>query len=226
MNFWLSISRGIDAVTRSFGWILMWLTTFMVLIGSMNVIARNISSKDGWQNFLLNRFGESLQPFIDGVLSFVAPLSSNIFFELQTYAFDLVFLLGAAYVFSENGHVRVDVLFSRLGAKGRAWVDNFGITLFLIPFCSLALFVSQKTIANSWSKFEQSPNPGGLARYPMKAVIMMAFTLLIIQGISELIKNIALLRGHPDSKSMHANAVSEKDPVKVIPDTATSEVTG
>ncbi len=217
MDFWLSISRGIDAVTRGFGKVLMWLTTFMVLIGSMNVIARNISSRDGWKNFFLDRFGESTQPFINAVVGFFAPLSSNVFFELQTYAFDLVFLLGAAYVFSENGHVRVDVLFSRLGAKGRAWIDNFGILAFLIPFCWLGLFVSQRTVAQSWSKFEQSPNPGGLARYPMKAVIMMAFTLLIIQGISELIKNTALLRGHPNSKSMHAHAISEKEPVKVSP---------
>ena len=209
MNFWLSISRGIDAVTRAFGRTLMWLTTFMVLAGSMNVISRNITSKTGWRDFLLNRFGEGSQSFIDTVIRIFTPLGGNIFFELQTYAFDLVFLLGAAYVFSENGHVRVDVLFSRLGAKGRAWIDNFGISIFLIPFCWLGLFVSQRTIAQSWSKFEQSPNPGGLPRYPMKAVIMMAFTLLIIQGISELIKNTALLRGHPNSGSMHDGAVSE-----------------
>jgi len=221
MNFLLSISRGIDAVTRAFGRTLMWLTTFMVLAGSMNVISRNITSKTGWRDFLLNRFGEGSQSFIDAVIAFFTPLGGNIFFELQTYAFDLVFLLGAAYVFSENGHVRVDVLFSRLAAKGRARIDNFGIMVFLIPFCWLGLFVSQKTIAQSWSKFEQSPNPGGLARYPMKAVIMMAFTLLIVQGISELIKNTALLRGHPNSGSMHEGAISES-----VAEAKVKEVTG
>jgi len=223
MNFWLSISRGIDAVTRAYGRTLMWLTTFMVLAGSLNVVSRNITSRVGWRDFLLNRFGEGAQSFIDGVIAFFTPLGGNIFFELQTYAFDLVFLLGAAYVFSENGHVRVDVLFSRLGAKGRAWIDNFGIMVFLIPFCWLGLFVSQKTVAQSWSKLEKSPNPGGLDRYPMKAVIMMAFTLLIIQGISELIKNTALLRGHPNSGSMHDGAVSEAEATREV---VATEVTG
>ncbi|MEZ4631470.1 MAG: TRAP transporter small permease subunit [Deinococcales bacterium] len=179
MNFFLSLSRGIDTITNAIGKITFWLTTVMVLVGAYNVITRYLSRWIGIQ------------------------LSGNVYFELQTYAYDLIFLLGAAYVFSQNGHVRVDIIFSNLKEKTRAWIDVFGAMLFLVPFCWLGIFLSRKYVADSWRVFEQSPNPGGLPRYPMKTVIIMAFALLIIQAISETIKNIAFIRGHENSGSVH-----------------------
>ncbi len=187
-RFFLSISQGIDAVTATIGKITFWLTLFMVLVGAYNVIAR----------YLGRYLGSAINS--DSLFYTFQRYS----FELQTYAYDLVFLLGAAYVMQQNGHVRVDILYSRLKAKAKAVIDIFGAIFFLIPFCSLSIFLSKQYVAKSWANLEQSPNPGGLARYPMKTVIIIAFALLLLQAISETIKNIAFISGHPNSRSMHS----------------------
>ena len=164
-----------------------WLTLFMVLIGGFNVIARYAYDP------IARAFGDT----------FAQQLSSNVYLELQTYAYNLVFLLGAAFVLNQNAHVRVDIVFTQLGPKARAWVDVLGTTLFLIPFALMGIYFSQSYIARSWRQLEVSPNPGGLPRYPIKTVILIAFALLIVQGISEIIKNAAFIRGRTDSKSVH-----------------------
>ncbi len=187
-KFFLGFSRGIDVITTTIGKVVLWLTLFMVLVGAYNVIAR----------YLGRYLGSAISP--DSIFYTLQRYS----FELQTYAYDLVFLLGAAYVMQQNGHVRVDILFSRLGAKTKAFIDIFGAIFFLIPFCSLSIFLSKQYVAKSWASLEQSPNPGGLPRYPIKTVIIVAFALLILQAISETIKNIAFISGHPNSRSMHS----------------------
>lgn len=147
-----------------------WLVLGMVLLGAFNAIAR-----------YLDRF--------TGI-----GLSSNTYIELQWYFFSMVFLLGAAYTLKHDAHVRVDVLYGRLGPQGQAWINIAGVVLFLIPFCVLMITVSVPAVMNSWAVREMSPDPGGLPRYPIKTVIPIAFLLLILQGISMLVRQITRLR--------------------------------
>lgn len=122
-------------------------------------------------------------------------LTSNAFLEGQWYLFSAVFLLGAAWALRENAHVRVDVLYGRLGPRGKAWTDLLGAVLFLLPFCALMLWATAPSVAESWAVREVSPDPGGLPRYPIKALVPVAFVLLLLQGVAEAIKAVATLRG-------------------------------
>lgn len=171
MQRWLRLASGIDHFNEWTGRIVYWLTLGMVLVGAYNAIVRYLDRFTG------------------------LGLSSNTYIELQWYMFSLIFLLGAAYTLKHNAHVRVDVLYSRLSPRGRAWINLGGTVLFLIPFCILVIWTSWPTVRNSWAVMEVSPDPGGLPRYPIKTVIPLAFLLLMIQGLSILIKQIALLRG-------------------------------
>lgn len=163
--------RGVDRFNGLLGSAVNWLVALMIAIGAFNAVARYLTR------------GTSLS------------ISSNAYIELQWYLFSLVFLLGAACVLRSDGHVRVDVLYSRLGERGRARVNVAGTVLFLIPFCILMLLVSYPAVRASWRIRETSPDPGGLARYPVKAVILVGFALLLLQGIAELLRNVAVLRG-------------------------------
>jgi len=122
-------------------------------------------------------------------------LTSNAFLEGQWYLFSAVFLLGAAWTLRENAHVRVDVLYGRLGPRGKAWTDLLGAVLFLLPFCALMLWATGPSVAESWAVREVSPDPGGLPRYPIKALVPVAFVLLFLQGVAQAIKAVAALRG-------------------------------
>ena len=195
MKFFLSVARGIDAFTTVIGKLMWWLTLFMVLVGVYNV---------------LTRYGYSVVAAVFGE-AIAEKASGNTYLELQTYAYDLVFLLGAAYVFRTDGHVRVDVVFSTLKARVKAWIDIVATVLFLVPFSMMGIYFSHRYVSSSWRAHEMSPNPGGLARYPIKTVIVIAFALLIAQGISEIIKNIAYLSGREDSGSMYAAKEPEAD---------------
>jgi TRAP-type mannitol/chloroaromatic compound transport system permease small subunit len=166
-----ALPRAIDRTSDLVGRSVLWLVAVMVVIGAYNALAR-----------YLNRFTD-------------ANLASNAYLEAQWYLFSLVFLLGAAYALKEDAHVRVDVLYGRLGVRGRAWIDLLGTLLFLVPFCVLMLWVSWPSVAASWRVREGSPDPGGLPRYPIKAVILVAFALLLLQGVSQALKQVALLRG-------------------------------
>jgi len=169
----LRASRAIDALNRTVGRWVAWLTFAMVLVGAFNAVARYFDRAAG------------------------GGLSSNAYVELQWYLFSLVFLLGAPYALRADAHVRVDVLYGRLGPRGRAWIDVLGGVLFLIPFCLFALVISWPGVRDSWSVREVSPDPGGLARWPIKAAVLVAFGLLLLQGLSETVKRAALLLGHP-----------------------------
>jgi len=104
-------------------------------------------------------------------------------------------LLGAAAGLRQEMHVRVDVLYARLSPRLRAWIDLAGTAIFLIPFCVMMLVTSWPAVSNSWSVREGSPDPGGLARYPIKTVILVCFALLLLQGISLLIRHGAAIAG-------------------------------
>ncbi|MEM8934755.1 MAG: TRAP transporter small permease subunit [Acidobacteriota bacterium] len=117
------------------------------------------------------------------------------FLETQWYLFSVVFLLGASYTLRHDRHVRVDVFYGSLTPRRRALIDLVGTLLFLLPFCGFVLWSSWPAVANSWAVREASPDPGGLPRYPIKALILVAFTLLILQGLAEIVRRVAILRG-------------------------------
>ena len=176
-----AIPRAIDRLNDLIGRAILWLVGVMVVIGAYNAVAR-----------YMNRFTDT-------------NLASNAYLEAQWYLFSLVFLLGAAYALKEDAHVRVDVLYGRLAPRGKAWIDLLGTVLFLIPFCILMLRVSWPSVAASWAVREVSPDPGGLPRYPIKAVILVGFALLLLQGVAEVFKQVALLRGAapPPARGRH-----------------------
>ena len=107
--------------------------------------------------------------------------SSNAFLEGQWYLFSAVFLLGAGYTLHKDKHVRVDVLYSRLSNIGQKRINLIGTLIFAIPFCILGIWSSVDFVANSWSILEQSPDAGGLPRYPVKTLIPLGFALLLVQ---------------------------------------------
>ena len=122
--------------------------------------------------------------------------SNNWALELQWYLFGAAVMLGASYTFQRNEHVRVDLVYGNVSERGRLWIDIFGIIFFLLPACVLFSYLSWVSLfMPSWDILEQSSNAGGLARYPIKFIVPVGFAMLIFQGISELIKRIAALRG-------------------------------
>ena len=122
--------------------------------------------------------------------------SNNWALELQWYLFGAAVMLGASYTFQRNEHVRVDLIYGNVSERGRLWIDVFGVIFFLLPACLLFTYLSWISLfMPSWDILEQSSNAGGLARYPIKFIVPVGFALLAVQGISELIKRIAALRG-------------------------------
>jgi TRAP-type mannitol/chloroaromatic compound transport system permease small subunit len=170
METWLRWAHRIDRFSERSGWVLYWLTLGMIGVGAFNAVARYLDKYTG------------------------LGLSSNMWIELQWYLFSLVFLLGAAYTLKYDDHVRVDVLYSQLSRRGKAWVNLLGTALFLVPFCSVVLWHSIPFVTNSWAILEGSPDPGGLPRYPIKTVIPLALLLVMLQGVSLMIREVAVLR--------------------------------
>ncbi len=159
-----------DRLNTRLGVAVSWLTLAMVAVGAYNAVVRYLGRFTGWN------------------------LSSNAYLELQWYMFSLVFLLGAAYALLTGAHVRVDVIFSRLPERWRRRIDLWGSLLFLIPFALFGLVMSWPAVRNSWAVLEVSSDPGGLPRYPIKSVLLVAFTLLALQGLAEAARNWLRLR--------------------------------
>jgi TRAP-type mannitol/chloroaromatic compound transport system permease small subunit len=180
----LRIARGIDRTNELVGTAVSWLAVLMVLIGAYNAIVRYLGRYIGFN------------------------LSSNAYIEMQWYLFSLLFLLGAAWTLKQDAHVRVDVFYARVSDRARSWINVVGSVLFLIPFCVFVLWVSWPAVRNSWQVREVSPDPGGLVRWPLKAVILVAFVLLLLQALSELVKEIERLRqGAPREAEPHGEGV-------------------
>ena len=157
----------IDGLNEYIGIFVSWLTTLMVLV-----------------------------VFYDTVMRYAFKKGNVAIQELEWHLFAVVFLIGAAYALKQGVHVRVDIIFTRLGARTKAWIDFLGSIFFLIPFAIVVIFSSQNFIANSWAVREMSPDPGGLpARYALKAMIPLGFSLLILQGTSQMFKNFLVAVG-------------------------------
>ena len=170
MELWTRVAAAIDRFSIRLGSAISWLVVAMVLIGAFNAVARYLGRYLG------------------------VNLSSNFYLELQTYLFSLIFLLGASYALASNAHVRVDVLLSRLSRRPRAWIELLGTLFLLLPFCIVSILLAWPMVLSSWRVREGSPDPSGLPRYPLKALILVCFGLLVAQGAAEVIKALQQLR--------------------------------
>lgn len=173
----LRVSRAIDAVTEFIGNLLPYLVVLMIGVGFYNVVARYLGRFVG------------------------ARLTNNSAIEIQWYLYSILFFLGFAYILKHNINVRVDFLYAKWNPQRRAWVDLLGTLLFLIPFCILGIYVTVNPVLSSWGRlpngtwgtWEISPDPDGLPRAPIKTMIIVAFSLLLAQAVSQVIKYIAVL---------------------------------
>lgn len=121
--------------------------------------------------------------------------SSNAWLELQWYLFGATVMLGSSYVLKLNEHVRVDVIYGRLSGTRRAWIDLLGMIVFLMPGAILMVWMSTPWFLEAFTHGEMSSNAGGLIRWPVKLTVPLGFLLLSLQGLSEIIKRAAFLRG-------------------------------
>jgi len=134
----------------------------------------------------------------NAVVRFTVNYSSNGLLEIQWYLFAAIFMLCSPYTLQKNEHVRIDVLSSKLSPRGLAVIDIIGTLFFLLPMVVVVLWLSLPLVADSYKINEMSANAGGLIRWPVKILLPIGFTLLALQGISELIKRIAFLAGMID----------------------------
>lgn len=179
MRFLLRISRVIDQIIDRIGSLLPWLVVLMIGAGFYNVVARYVG------RFLGVR------------------LTNNAAIEIQWYLYAILFFLGFAFILKHNVNVRVDFLYARWSPKQRAMIDFWGTLLFLIPFCILGIYVTINPVlaswgrlpSGSWGTWEMSSDPNGLPRAPIKSMIIVSFTLLLAQAISQAIKYGAVLSG-------------------------------
>jgi TRAP-type mannitol/chloroaromatic compound transport system permease small subunit len=166
----LKFSQAVDALTTLIGKVTMWLILATTLISAGNAIVRKIFD-----------------------------VSSNSLLEIQWYLFAGVFLLGAGYGLLKNSHVRIDFLASRFSDRTRNWIDVFGILAVLFPFCIVIMNLSWPLFTQALASGEMSQNAGGLIRWPVYSLVPLGFGLLMLQGVSELIKRVAFLTGNgPD----------------------------
>jgi TRAP-type mannitol/chloroaromatic compound transport system permease small subunit len=163
----LALARGIDALNRYLGLIVAWAVFLAILISAGNAVSRRF-------------FG----------------VSSNGWLEVQWYLFGAVVMLCAAWALRGGAHVRIDILFSQLSKRWQNWLDLFGLVFFLMPFAALLAWLSAPYAVASFESGEVSLNPGGLMIWPIKFVILFGFVSLLLQGISEIIKRVAVITGH------------------------------
>ena len=168
----LSFSRAIDALNEKIGKAAAWLILVAVLVSTINA---------------LFRYGFSI--------------SSNAWLELQWYLFAGTFLLCAPWTLKSNEHIRIDVVTGRFSPRVHAWIDIIGGLVFLIPMCIVILWSAIPFAWDSIVTWENSSNAGGLIVWPSKLLIPVAFFLLLLQGISEVIKRVAFLKGLIDGKA-------------------------
>jgi TRAP-type mannitol/chloroaromatic compound transport system permease small subunit len=174
----LKLSRGIDAFTRWTGKRLAWLILVAVVVSALNAIMRK---------------------------SF--DISSNSWLELQWVLFSIVFLLCSPWTLLDNEHIRIDIVNNMFSKRGRDIIDVIGHAFFLMPLCIVMIITGGPFFMRSVEVNEQSGNAGGLPQWPAKSLIIIGFVFLLVQGISELIKRIAVMRGlipDPHASQMHA----------------------
>ena len=166
MGFLIQISKLIDALNDRLGRVANWMVLAACLISAANAMSR-----------------------------YAFDLSSNAWLEIQWYLFAAIVMFGASYTLRVNEHVRVDIFYTHLSERGKEWLDLVGTAIFLVPSVFVIAWYSWPFFMQSWATREISGNAGGLIRYPVKFLVPLGFALVGLQGISEIIKRIAGLRG-------------------------------
>jgi TRAP-type mannitol/chloroaromatic compound transport system permease small subunit len=160
----LKLSGAIDRLNEKFGIVANWLVLLACLISAGNAAIRYLFSE-----------------------------SSNGWLEVQWSMFAGMVLLGGPYTLKMNEHVRVDLLYGLVSEKTRIWIDIVCGILFLMPICIILIYFTWPWFVESWRIGEGSSNAGGLIRWPVKLVLPVGFTLMVLQGFSEIVKRIAAL---------------------------------
>lgn len=184
MNALLGLSRAIDAINERIGKIASWLILAAILVSTINAVVRYIRPQ----------------------------MSSNAWLELQWYLFGATFLFVAPWAMKLGEHIRIDILNAKFPKAVRDWIDLLGHLLFLLPVCAAMIYYSVPMARQSYLYNEISQNAGGLPVWPAKWLIPMGFALLFIQGVSEAIKRVAIMRGQMEDTGgggHHAAAEAE-----------------
>lgn len=162
------------------------------LIKGINKINEWVGRGVAWTTFIV-----VIVVFVDVVMRYVFKTSFVFTQELEWHLFAFIFLMGAGYTLLKDGHVRVDIIYQRLGPKAQAWVNLIGVLFFLLPGCYMIIHTSVIFVSNSWSVMEGSPDPGGIPyRFVLKACIPAGFVLILLQGISLGAKSLLTILGH------------------------------
>ncbi len=183
MQALLKISRAVDWLNSQVGKHVIWLILASTVISAVNAAVRKAFN-----------------------------VSSNAYLEVQWYLFAASFLLASAYTLLNGEHVKIDVIYSRWSKRVQIWIDVLGFTFFLLPFCAAVLWFSIPFFLQGYRSNELSPSAGGLILWPVYAMMPLGFFLLLLQGISELIKRVAFLQGlipDPTLKKIEKTAEEE-----------------
>ncbi|TPN36130.1 TRAP transporter small permease subunit [Mesorhizobium sp. B2-3-3] len=173
----LALSRGIDRLNELIGKSVSWLILLAILVSAANAAIRKVFD-----------------------------ISSNAWLELQWYLFGAAFMLAAAYTLKQNEHIRIDIVYGLFPRRAQHWIDLFGHVVFLMPFVTLMVFYFVPYVSLSFHSGEMSTNAGGLIIWPAKAILLVGFFLLALQGVSEIIKKIAIMRGDMDDPNPFISA--------------------
>jgi TRAP-type mannitol/chloroaromatic compound transport system permease small subunit len=186
----LPVSRGIDAFNLRLGKAVSWLILVMVLISATNATVRKVFDT-----------------------------SSNAWLELQWVLFSVVFLLCSPWTLLANEHIRIDIVNNLFPKRVRNIIDVVGHALFLLPLTLLMIVTGLPFFLRSYEINEQSMNAGGLPQWPAKSLVLLGFSVLFIQGISELVKRVAIMRGLiPDTATLTAHEVVVEEAKRLIED--------
>ncbi len=197
MGALLGVSRAIDAVSFRIGKALSWLILAAVVVSAVNAIIRKLFD-----------------------------VSSNSWLELQWVLFGAVFLLVASWTLLDNEHIRIDIVNSLFTQRTRNIIDVIGHAVFLLPLTVVMIITCVPFVYKSMALNEQSMNAGGLPQWPPKLLILLGFTLLFFQAISELIKRIAVMMGRipdPYHTTGGARAAAEAEVARLLAEAQAAE---
>jgi TRAP-type mannitol/chloroaromatic compound transport system permease small subunit len=136
-----------------------------------------------------------LNIFYDVFMRYMFKSGSIAFQELEWHIFSLIILLGTSYTLKEDGHVRVDILYTKFSEKKKAIVNIIGAFVFITPIALLIALGSVEFVIEAFKTHEVSGDPGGLThRWIIKSFIPFSFWLLIFITIGFVIKNVNLYR--------------------------------
>ncbi|MBL8592493.1 MAG: TRAP transporter small permease subunit [Devosia sp.] len=182
----LRFTRIIDELSRRVGLVAIWLVLFSALVSAFNAIFRYSISGMIW---LERSYGGGV---FGGLVSFYTQYS-NVLSEAVWYMFGGMVMLGGAWTLKLNEHVRVDLFYGAISEKARTWIDLLGGLFFLLPLCILLIWFTWPWFLQAWTQNIMSNAAGGLPRWPVRLMLPLGFSVLLLQGIAEIIKCIAAL---------------------------------